>query len=430
MFRAVVKKSTHSNTLQSGKALGETIMGLLPWKRAESPADPISTSPEMSSGDHERSAPRSIRPQRLAVFGVLTALFLLTAACSQGIQSTWDPAGPVAAKQLQLFNVLLWTMVAVFVLVEGALIYIVIRYRRRPGQPRPPQIHGHTALEVTWTIIPTALILGLGIWSVFTLFELDQPPTDQGEILEVTVTGHQWYFEFEYNDADGNGKRISTANDLRIPVDRPVSLILESDDVLHSFWVPKLGGKVDVVPTRQNTLWLMADSDMIEQQLPATFYGQCAELCGIAHAQMRFRVTVLTENEYQDWVREYSPPPALTPRAQQGQTQFAIHCSLCHTVNGPEIETVAQTRLKSFLTGEENAAVPGPNLTDLRTRGTLAAGIVDLSVENLRAWIKNPEEVKPGNLMYSNAALYDGGGDANLSDDQIDALIDYLLNFN
>ena len=405
-------------------------MGLLPWKRAESPADPISTSPEMSSGDHERSAPRSFRPQRLAVFGVLTALFLLTAACSQGIQSTWDPAGPVAAKQLQLFNVLLWTMVAVFVLVEGALIYIVIRYRRRPGQPRPPQIHGHTALEVTWTIIPTALILGLGIWSVFTLFELDQPPTDQGEILEVTVTGHQWYFEFEYNDADGNGKRISTANDLRIPVDRPVSLILESDDVLHSFWVPKLGGKVDVVPTRQNTLWLMADSDMIEQQLPATFYGQCAELCGIAHAQMRFRVTVLTENEYQDWVREYSPPPALTPRAQQGQTQFAIHCSLCHTVNGPEIETVAQTRLKSFLTGEENAAVPGPNLTDLRTRGTLAAGIVDLSAENLRAWIKNPEEVKPGNLMYSNAALYDGGGDANLSDDQIDALIDYLLNFN
>ena len=161
----------------------------------------------MSSGDHERSAPRSFRPRKLAVFGVLAALFLLTAACSQGYQSTWDPVGPVAEKQLQLFNVLLWTMVIVFVLVEGALLYIVIRYRRRPGQPRPPQIHGHTALEVTWTIIPTALILGLGIWSVFTLFELDQPPTDRGEILEVTVTGHQWYFEFEYPDADGNGKR-------------------------------------------------------------------------------------------------------------------------------------------------------------------------------------------------------------------------------
>ncbi len=384
----------------------------------------------MSSDDLKRSALRWFKPRRLAIFGVMAALFLLTAACSQGFQSTWDPIGPVAEKQLLLFEVLVWTMVVVFVLVEGALVYLVIRYRRRPGQPRPPQIHGHTALEVTWTIIPTALILGLGIWSVFTLFELDQPPTDQGDILDVTVIGHQWYFEFEYPDADGNGKRISTANELRIPVDRPVSLVLESDDVLHSFWVPKLAGKVDVVPTRQNTLWFMADSDMIEQQLPATYYGQCAELCGLAHAQMRFRVTVMTEEGFQDWVREYSPPPALTPRAKQGQTLFAINCSLCHTVNGPEIESVAQTRLNAFLTGAENAAVPGPNLTDLRTRGTLAAGITDLTVENLRAWIKNPEEVKPGNWMYENALFYDDGGDAKLSDDEINALIEYLLNLN
>ena len=382
----------------------------------------------MSSDDLKRPALRRFRPRRVVIFGLLAALFLLTAACSQGFQSTWDPIGPVAEKQLQLFNVLLWTMVAVFVLVEGALLYIIIRYRRRPGQPRPPQIHGHTALEVTWTIIPTALILGLGIWSVFTLFELDQPPTDQGDILEVTVVGHQWYFEFEYPDADGNGKRITTANELKIPVDRPVNFILESDDVLHSFWVPKLGGKVDVVPTRQNTLWLMADSDMIEQPLPATYYGQCAELCGIAHAQMRFRVTVMSEEDYQDWVRDYSPPSALTPVSQQGQTLFAIHCSLCHSVDGPELESVAQARLDQFLTGAENAAVPGPNLTDLRTRHTLAAGITDLTVENLRAWIKNPEEIKPGNYMYSNALLYDEGGDASLTDTEIDAIIEYLLN--
>lgn len=382
----------------------------------------------MSSDDLKRPVLRRFRPRRLAIFGLLAALFLLTAACSQGIQSTWDPIGPVAEKQLQLFNVLLWTMVAVFVLVEGALIYIVIRYRRQPGQPRPPQIHGHTALEVTWTIIPTALILGLGIWSVFTLFELDQPPTDHGDVLEVTVVGHQWYFEFEYPDADGNGKRITTANELKIPVDRPVNFTLESDDVLHSFWVPKLGGKVDLVPTRQNSLWLMADSDLIEQQLPATYYGQCAELCGIAHAQMRFRVTVMSEEDYQDWVRDYSPPTAHTPVSQQGQTLFAIHCSLCHSIDGPELESVANARLDQFLTGAENAAVPGPNLTDLRTRQTLAAGITDLTVENLRAWIKNPENIKPGNYMYSNALLYDEGGDANLTDGEIDAIIEYLLN--
>ena len=397
-------------------------MGLLPRKRAGSPTEPI---PDENT---RRSAPLRSRLSRLALLGAVAAIFLLATACSKGFQSTWDPVGPVADKQLQLFNVLLWTMVIVFVLVEGALIYIVIRYRRRPGQPRPPQIHGHTALEVTWTIIPTALILGLGIWSVFTLFELDQPPTDQGEILEVTVTGHQWYFEFEYPDADGNGKRISTANELKIPVDRPVAFILESDDVLHSFWVPKLGGKVDVVPSRQNTLWLMADSDMIDQPLPATYYGQCAELCGVAHAQMRFRVTVMTEEDYQAWVANYGPPQALTPTAKQGETQFLVHCALCHTVNGPEIASVAQSRIDSFMTGGDAVAVPGPNLTDLRTRQTLGAGITDLTVENLRAWIKNPDDIKPGNWMYDKAAFYEEGGDATLTDQQIDALIEYLLN--
>ena len=230
-------------------------------------------------------------------------------------------------------------------------------------------------MEVTWTIIPTALILGLGIWSVFTLFELDKPPTDQGEILEVTVTGHQWYFEFEYPNADGNGKRISTANELKIPVDRPVSFILESDDVLHSFWVPKLGGKVDVVPTRQNTLWLMADSDMIDQPLPATYYGQCAELvrrgpCPDAlpgHGDERRGLPGLG--------RQLRPAPGSDAPGPAGSRRSSqIHCALCHTVDGPEIESVAQSRIDSFLTGGDAVAVPGPNLTDLRTRQTLGGG--------------------------------------------------------
>jgi cytochrome c oxidase subunit 2 len=326
----------------------------------------------------------------------------------------------VAEKQLQLFNVLLWTMVAVFVLVEGALLYIVIRYRRRPGQPRPPQIHGHTALEVTWTIIPTALILGLGIWSVFTLFELDQPPTDQGEILEVTVTGHQWYFEFEYPDADGNGKRISTANDLRIPVDRPVSLILESDDVLHSFWVPKLAGKVDVVPTRQNKMWFKADET-------GTFYGQCAEFCGTAHALMKFRVEVLTEDAYNAWVAGYGQPPQLSPEAQQGQQVFngAGGCILCHTTTGaagpdPAVLTAG------FAGGAPT--FPGPNLTDLGTRKSFAAGLRDLNRLNLREWLRNPNDIKPGNHMASLATVYQtADGDISLQPGEVDALIEYLL---
>ncbi len=391
-------------------------MGLTPFRRA---------GPLQQTTDYpERSVQCRGWSSRMAFFGFLAVFFLLAVACSQGKQSTWDAVGPVAEKQLQLFNVLLWVMVAVFVLVEGALLYILIRYRARPGQERPPQIHGHTALEITWTVVPTILILGLGIWSVFTLFYLDEPPTDQGEVLDVVVTGHQWYFEFEYPDA-GGGKAITTANELRIPADRPIRLELRSDDVLHSFWVPKLAGKVDVVPTRNNHLWLMADSDKIEQELPATFYGQCAELCGLAHALMRFRVTVMEEDDYQSWVRDYGPPPALTPRAQQGQRVFTTYCALCHTATGAP-EPLADARLAGLLSGGEVVPVPGPNLTDLRTRHTLAAGIMDLSKDNMRAWIKNPERLKPGNWMYDKAVFYDGG-DALLSDDDIDAVIEYLL---
>ena len=212
-------------------------MGLLPCKGAGSPMEPTPTRPEMSSGDRKRSTPRRFRPQRLGFFALLGALFLFTAACSQGIQSTWDPVGPVAEKQLQL---------SLFTSCSGpwcssSAAYIVIRYRRRPGQPRPPQIHGHTALEVTWTIIPTALILGLGIWSVFTLFELNNPPRPR-EILEVTVVGPPVVLRVRDPDADGSGKRISTANDLRIPVDRPINLT-ESDDVLAQLLGAEAGRK-------------------------------------------------------------------------------------------------------------------------------------------------------------------------------------------
>jgi cytochrome c oxidase subunit 2 len=357
------------------------------------------------------------------LFGLLIVILLMVAGCSTGKQSTWDPVGPVAEKQLQLFNVLLWVMVAVFVLVEGALLYAIIRFRRQPGRV-PSRTHGHLPLEITWTLVPTALILGLGIWSVVTLFDIEKPPSSEENILHVNVTGHQWWFEFEYPDA-GGGKRITTANELRIPVDRAVTLNLESDDVLHSFWVPKLAGKLDIVPTRVNRMWFKADSSKIDA-LPATYYGQCAELCGVAHALMRFRVQVLSEDDYNAWVDNYSPPEPISPRAEAGKSTFTANCTLCHTVTGPDDPAVAETRLDSFLTGAAITAVHAPNLTDLRTRQTLAAGLVDLNAENLRKWLQDPEEVKPGNWMADKAVFYQKGA-TRLTDDEIDGLIEYLL---
>lgn len=316
-------------------------------------------------------------------------------------------------------------MVAVFILVEGVLVYAIVRYRRRPGDAKPPQIHGNTTLEIVLTIIPTILVLALGIWSVFTLFEIDEPPTDGPTPLQVTVTGHQWWFEFEYPDA-GNGKKIITANEMRIPVDRPIQISLESDDVIHSFWVPKLAGKLDMVPTHINKMWFQADSDKLKEDLPVTLYGQCAELCGLAHALMRFRVTVMEQADFDSWVAAYGAPPAISDKAKQGKQLFAANCTLCHTIDGPDDPALSASRLTGFLTGGDITPVPAPNLTDFRTRQTLAAGITDLTESNLRAWLHNPEDIKPGNYMSERAVLYQNGP-ANLTDDEIDSLIGYLL---
>ncbi len=378
-----------------------------------------------SSNSNQPTGRRKSLKNRLVLFGLMVALFLFAVGCTKDGQSTWEAFGPVAQKQLDLFNVILWVMVAVFILVEGLLVYAIVRYRRRPGDAKPPQIHGKTSLEIILTIIPTILVLALGIWSVFTLFELEEPPTDGPTPLQVTVTGHQWWFEFEYPDA-GNGKKIITANEMRIPVDRPIQITLESDDVIHSFWVPKLAGKLDMVPTHTNKMWFQADSDKLKEDLPVTLYGQCAELCGLAHALMRFRVTVMEQADFDSWVVAYGAPPAISDKAKQGKQLFAANCTLCHTIDGPDDPALSASRLTGFLTGGDITPVPAPNLTDFRTRQTLAAGITDLTESNLRAWLHNPEDIKPGNYMSERAVLYKNGP-ANLTDDEIDSLIGYLL---
>ena len=395
-------------------------MGLLPFRREGSNSMPS------ASNSSEPTGRRKILKSPSVFFGLLAALLLLTVGCYKDDgMSTWEAFGPVAQAQLDLFNVTLWIMVVVFFLVEGVLLYAIIRYRKRPGQAKPPQIHGNTTLEIVLTIIPTILVLGLGIWSVFTLFEIDKPPSDGPEPLHVNVTGHQWLFEFEYPDA-GNGKKIITANELRIPVDRPITLSLFSDDVIHSFWVPKLAGKLDMVPTHENKMWFQADADKIDEDLPVTLFGQCAELCGLAHALMRFRVIVMEQADFDSWAAAYGPPPTNTAKAKQGAQIFAANCTLCHTIDGPDDPALAASRLAGFLTGGDITPVPAPNLTDLRSRQTLAAGIVNLSETTLQEWLHNPEDIKPGNLMSDRAVLYQNGA-ASLNDEEIDALIGYLL---
>ena len=166
-------------------------MGLAPFRRAGYLLKQSSPNSNGATGRHGSLKNRSV------LLGIVAALFISASGCTKDAQSTWEAFGPVAQRQLDLFNVTLWMMVVVFVLVEGVLLYAMIRYRKRPGQPKPPQLHGNTTLEITLTIVPTILIMGLGIWSVFTLFYVEKPPGSAPEALHVNVTGHQWWFEFE-----------------------------------------------------------------------------------------------------------------------------------------------------------------------------------------------------------------------------------------
>ena len=401
-------------------------MGLLPFRGADSLTPRARDDNDNQNGSQGKTAIRGqgrpFRTRGWALLGLLGLLFLVMACAPDAKQSTFGTAGPVAEQQLLLFNVLLWVMVAVFILVEGILLYAIIKFRRRPGNDElPPQTHGHTALEITWTVIPTVLILALGIWSVFTLFALDQPPPG-ADTLEVTAVGHQWWWEFEYPDADGNGKYITTANELRVPVDRAIRVNLRSDDVIHSFWVPKLAGKVDVIPTRNNYMWFQADET-------GTFYGQCAEFCGTAHAQMKFLVQVLPQEDYLAWADGFGEEPVLTAQAQAGQRVFQSTggCVVCHTATGSDSPQVVAGRVQGFMTTETGIA-PGPNLTDLATRERFAAGLAEVNRDNLRQWLRNPEDIKPGNYMSERASIYQtADGRVSLSEDELSSLLEYLL---
>ena len=314
--------------------------------------------------------------------------------------------------------------------VVGVLLYTVIRFRRKPGrQDMPAQTHGNMPLEVAWTIAPAIVLAVIAVPTVIYTFDIARtPPPDS---LEVKVTGHQWWWEFEYPQQDLVSDVVVTANELHVPVDRPVKLTLTSDDVIHSFWIPKLAGKVDLIPTNENRMWFTARSTDIGSY-QATFFGQCAEFCGVAHGYMRFRVIVESQEGFDAWVAKYHelakrPPPAEGTEAAKGATLFASRgCLLCHKADGPASEGVRRSLQEAFERGE--LRFPAPNLTNFGTRATLAAGVVDNDPagNNLRRWLRDPNDVKSGNRMAQLANVYTDPG-AKLTEEDISALAAYLL---
>jgi len=286
-------------------------------------------------------------------------------------QSTLHPRSDFAGAIDHLFTSIFWWAVLVFVLVEGLLCYAVIRYRHREGRPVPKPVHGHTALEIAWTLAPAVILVFIAVPTMRTVFATagDAPAT----ALKIEVIGHQWWWEYKYPDLG-----IVTANEMHLPVGKPVQVSITSADVIHSFWVPRLGGKRDANPGQANRIAFRADS-------VGQYSGQCAEFCGASHANMRLRVLVDSDSAFQAWVRRQraaQPPPPRGSVEARGRDVFARSaCIGCHTIDG-----VAK-------------GIIGPNLSHVGGRATIAAGLFPNDSLHLARWIANAPSLKPGTLM-------------------------------
>ncbi|MDQ4149932.1 MAG: cytochrome c oxidase subunit II [Actinomycetota bacterium] len=326
------------------------------------------------------------RPRIFFSFALLASLAL--AACTADAPYNYlHPVGPAARAADALWDLTFGIAVAVFVIVEGALLYIIIKYRRRSDRDQPTQVHGNTRLEILWTLIPVLLLTIVAFRTVGGIFESAQEPTNP---LEVSVTGHQWWWQFRYEESG-----LLTANEVHVPVGRPVQFTIRSADVVHSFWVPKLGGKQDAVPGRVIKTTYLAPR-------AGEYLGECAEYCGLSHANMRLRVVAHPPAEFDRWHSEQMQNAAqpTDPLAARGAQLFATgQCVGCHTVKG----TPAQ-------------GVVGPDLTHFASRRTFAGSIFERTDENLAKWLADPPEQKPGAKMP----------DLNLRDDEIQALVAYL----
>jgi cytochrome c oxidase subunit 2 len=303
-----------------------------------------------------------------------------------GPMTTLIPRSDFARSILHVYGIITWLAAGIALVVAVGLGWVLIRFRARPGAPLPAQTRGHSALEIAWTVAPALVLLAIAIPTIQVIFRTQGAPAPSA--LQITVLGRQWWWEFRYPTLD-----VVTANELHVPAGRPVALTLDGPDVIHSFWVPQLGGKRDVVPGRLNRLTFTAET-------PGEYRGQCAEFCGISHANMGMRVIVDAPDAFERWVAAQKAAPAEpTGLAAEGKAIYARSaCVGCHTIRGV------------------SAGVLGPDLTTFGSRRTLAAGIFPNTPDLVAKWLKNPPALKPAAKMPA----------LGLTDDQARAVAAYL----
>jgi len=323
-----------------------------------------------------------------AVSAILWYWFHESAFLGADFMSTFEPASENAQRIQDIYVLIFWLAGAVFVGVLALTLIFSFMFREKEGV-EAKQIHGNSRLEVLWTFIPVIIVVVMAVPTFNTIIDLEADAPD--DALEVVARGYQWWFEFEIPELG-----VVTANEVHIPVDRPVNFRLESADVIHSFWVPRLMGKKDMVPGHVNQIWFTPHE-------VGEFRGQCAEFCGLSHANMRFRVHVDSAADFDTWVAAQTADAATSEDEAilAGMQQFTQSgCIGCHTVRGNDLA----------------AGVAGPDLTHVASRGTIASGTLANTPEDMERWLSDPPAVKPGSLMPN----------LNLSDEEIDRLMAYL----
>jgi cytochrome c oxidase subunit 2 len=310
-----------------------------------------------------------------------------------GITNIFEPLAQPAEEIRQVSLLVIAICATIFAIVAGILIYTIIRFRHRAGDEasEPPQIYGSNQIELAWTVLPLLIVFVLILVTARTIANIQNRKAAPGAV-QVTVVGHQWWWEIRYP-----GLGIVTANELHVPAStagagRPTFLKLLSADVAHSFWVPQLAGKTDLVPNRENLMW-------IEPTVPGTYLGNCAEYCGTQHGRMLIRVIVHPPGEFERWVAQQQQAAKETGAPEGKQVFFANSCVNCHAIRG----TSAQ-------------GVFGPDLTHLMSRDIIASGAVPNSPEKLRAWVRDPQALKVGCLMPN----------MQLTDKELDQVVAYL----
>ncbi|HWA26162.1 MAG TPA: cytochrome c oxidase subunit II [Lacunisphaera sp.] len=395
--------------------------------------------------------------------------FLRQVFSMSGPQSTMVTAGPVAERQWDLFMITVWVCTFIFIVVGSVLAYTQIKFRARSeaeehAEPPAEAGHGNPLVEILLIGGSVALLVVIAIPTVRDIwYTHDVPEAEKKDAMDINATGYQWWFRFEYPTEtvklpSGGEAPLATGNELVVPAGTPIRVHLRTIDVIHSFWIPKLAGKVDMMPNRANFLWFKADK-------PGYYYGQCAEYCGESHAIMKFRVIALSPPEYIKWL-DNQKQSARTVTAQSLAVEAAVpHVKFASFEAKPgstfggspdfdadpfaywkkqqapdageNVQLIATGRKlfndKTCVTchtvrGHEGVGITGPELTHVGARSSIAAGVLENTPERLHEWIKRPDYFKPGNKMYHGGYIdvQTNQPKFTLNDQEIDALVAYL----